>query len=326
MHKTLDNMSAPSEISYLLTFLLLLGGTFGCDDPSTPAESVQEMGGEMISGEVTGGEVIGGETLSGERAGGEVSGGEALSGEVFSGEMVASSGEQPSGEVGGEEQPMSVFPPPPAGYPLFSFPIHADDRDLMRPDPVFGFDHDPSEGVRIRCTDYAGRGFPHCYDEHKGSDFMLSGGFDAMDAGSARVVAALSGEVVSAEDGNYDRCHADLLSADVTCDGHPMRANFVKIRHDNGWISMYYHLKRGSVQVRRGQLVECGEVLGLVGSSGYSSAPHLHFEVEGLRGERWDPFAGPESQDFSLWISQPELSEPTDSSSFPINSCSSPSR
>ena len=74
--------------------------------------------------------------------------------------------------------------------------------------PVIGFDHDPDqyEGVmQAICTSYDGQSFPHCYDGHDGSDFMLSGGFDAMDAGSATIIAALDGEVVSTEDGHYDR-------------------------------------------------------------------------------------------------------------------------
>ncbi|MDP7112514.1 MAG: hypothetical protein QGH45_11145, partial [Myxococcota bacterium] len=50
--------------------------------------------------------------------------------------------------------------------------------------PVVGFDHDPEDhdgAYQVLCTDYDGRAFPHCYDGHDGSDFMLDGGFDAMD-------------------------------------------------------------------------------------------------------------------------------------------------
>jgi hypothetical protein len=98
--------------------------------------------------------------------------------------------------------------------------------ELIDP-PVIGVDHDPEvyEGIyRAYCTDYMGRGFPHCYDEHDGSDLMLEGGFEAMDAGSATILAAYPGTVVDREDGNYDRCHADFGSQDVDCDGHPMLA------------------------------------------------------------------------------------------------------
>jgi hypothetical protein len=322
-------------------------GSLGCDDDVTPTGQEESAGDEAQAGQemIDAGVSLGGVNTSGEAGSDQmilsgVMAGEMMSSGAQAGDQMIEAGSIMAGETTGGEttggdltDPMDMnhsFPPAPDDYPRFSFPIHQEDRELIRADPVFGFDHDPREGNRIQCTDYAGRGFPHCYDGHEGSDFMLEGGFDAMDAGSARVVAALSGEVVSAEDGNYDRCHADLFSADVSCDGYPMRSNFVRIRHDNGWVSIYYHLKSGSVRVRRGQRVDCGEELGLVGSSGYSSSPHLHFEVIDRRSGRWDPFAGPESQTFSLWVYQPELSSEgtgvMSSTSLPSNSCSSPSR
>src|SRR5688572_16798215 len=93
----------------------------------------------------------------------------------------------------------------------FGFPV-ADPGAIS---DLIGVDHDPVDhegGLAgdATCTDYLGRTFPHCYDQHDGSDFILDGGFAAMDAGSAVVVAAWGGVVVDAEDGHYDRCHADL--------------------------------------------------------------------------------------------------------------------
>ena len=151
---------------------------------------------------------------------------------------------------------------------------------------------------------YAGQGFPMCYDGHDGSDFMLLGGFDTMDRGSARIVAAAAGVVVRAVDGNYDRCHSSVATMDVDCDGHEMRANQVVLEHWHGWRTIYAHFKEGSVRVAEGDVVQCGQFLGLVGSSGYSSGPHLHFEVQVAEGESIDPFAGPHSQEQSYWVEQ----------------------
>jgi len=53
-----------------------------------------------------------------------------------------------------------------------------------------------------------------------------------------------------------------------------------------------------------GDSVECGQMLGLVGSSGRSATPHLHFTVVDAEGTRVDPFAGPWSQPDSLWTNQ----------------------
>lgn len=189
------------------------------------------------------------------------------------------------------------------------------------PDPAqftqkIGVDHDPVEyegAGDLVCIDYIDRPFPWCYDGHDGSDYMLDGGFTAMDDGSVEIVAAAEGTVIETEDGNYDRCHATVDGID--CDGYPMAANYVIVEHTGGYRSKYWHMRSGSVAVEVGQAVRCGEVLGLVGSSGYSSAPHLHFELEGLDGEAIDPYAGPRSQPETWWVEQ------GDPEGFPSTRC-----
>lgn len=47
----------------------------------------------------------------------------------------------------------------------------------------------------------------------------------------------------------------------------------------DGRFALYAHFKPGSVRVRKGEYVRRGQVLGLVGTSGNSSEPHLHFHV-----------------------------------------------
>ena len=51
----------------------------------------------------------------------------------------------------------------------------------------------------------------------------------------------------------------------------------VKIRHDNGLITVYAHLS--ALKVTKGQRVSRGQTVGLIGNSGNSFGPHLHFEV-----------------------------------------------
>ena len=53
--------------------------------------------------------------------------------------------------------------------------------------------------------------------------------------------------------------------------------NYVKIQHANGLCTAYGHLN--SISVVKGQSVSRGQQVGLIGSTGQSSGPHLHFEV-----------------------------------------------
>jgi murein DD-endopeptidase MepM/ murein hydrolase activator NlpD len=55
--------------------------------------------------------------------------------------------------------------------------------------------------------------------------------------------------------------------------------NSVIARLDDGLYMLYGHLQAGSLKVKDGDRVRRGDPLGLVGNSGNSSAPHLHFRV-----------------------------------------------
>ncbi|TVX99930.1 peptidoglycan DD-metalloendopeptidase family protein [Cohnella terricola] len=53
--------------------------------------------------------------------------------------------------------------------------------------------------------------------------------------------------------------------------------NSVTINHQNGFKTVYGHMK--SVKVKKGQIVEKGDIIGVMGSTGHSTGTHLHFEV-----------------------------------------------
>ena len=55
--------------------------------------------------------------------------------------------------------------------------------------------------------------------------------------------------------------------------------NVVMIDHGNGVVSLYAHQRSGGIKVSNGQQVRKGQRIGTVGSTGYSTGPHLHFEV-----------------------------------------------
>jgi len=62
--------------------------------------------------------------------------------------------------------------------------------------------------------------------------------------------------------------------------------NVVIVRHANNHSTVYAHLSR--IQVRKGQIVTQGQVIGAVGSTGWSTGPHLHFEFR-INGVHTDP-------------------------------------
>ncbi len=87
---------------------------------------------------------------------------------------------------------------------------------------------------------------------HKGIDIGASSG--------AAIVAALDGKVV-------------YTGYNVA------RGNYVMIDHGGGIITLYQHGLNGSIRVSSGQSVKQGQTIMGVGSTGYSTGPHLHFEV-----------------------------------------------
>ena len=57
------------------------------------------------------------------------------------------------------------------------------------------------------------------------------------------------------------------------------RTNFVLVLHDDGTLGEYMHLSPSSVQVQPGERVERLQPIALSGNTGFSSTPHLHFQV-----------------------------------------------
>ena len=137
-------------------------------------------------------------------------------------------------------------------------------------------DRDPNEGTQ---KDFA-CGF-NARDDHKGTDIALLS-FEAMEAG-VEVRAAAAGTVRATRDGMAD----DRLMRGVT--DQNACGNAVVITHNDGWETIYCHLKRGSLTVKSGDTVEAGQSLGQIGLSGQTNHPHLHI---GLRenGVVRDPF------------------------------------
>lgn len=133
----------------------------------------------------------------------------------------------------------------------------ADHKDLVRavpaicPLPIGSFVLTSPFGERISP-------FTNARDFHTGLDLAARVGTAVLATGDARVVFA----------GRFP------LRRNVRWWRY---GNVVVLRHDEGYLTIYAHLE--SVAVRRGQKIKRGETIGKVGNTGWSTSPHLHYEV-----------------------------------------------
>ena len=87
---------------------------------------------------------------------------------------------------------------------------------------------------------------------HKGVDFRASTGTPIPAAGAGRVVAR-----------GYNSGHG----------------NYIKLRHNSSFETLYAHMSRFAKGVVVGTTVKQGQTIGYVGSTGLSTGPHLHYEI-----------------------------------------------
>jgi Peptidase family M23 len=136
----------------------------------------------------------------------------------------------------------------------------------------------------------SGRLDPGCgrlsYDGHDGTDFRVRD-LVAMNEG-VPVVAAAEGIVKATRDGMAD---VSVQETGLEAVARREAGNGVLIDHGGGWETQYSHLRSGSVSVEPGDRVDAGTPLGLVGLSGQTEFPHLHFTVR-KDGVAIDPYTG----------------------------------
>lgn len=132
---------------------------------------------------------------------------------------------------------------------------------------------------------------------HRGIDIYLwPFAWWQMDRDETWVVASAPGTITLRADGQFDR----------SCGFNELPWNAVYVEHDDGSWTAYGHLKSGSVTDKQvGDRVETGERLGVVGSSGSSTTPHLHMETYDALGQLVEPFGGAcNALNDAWWISQ----------------------
>ena len=132
-----------------------------------------------------------------------------------------------------------------------------DGRSIIR-----AFMRTPVEGARISSTfgmrEHPVLGFMKL---HKGVDFAAPVGTPIYAAGDGLVQ------------------HAEFKD---------LNGNWVEILHDNGWQTLYLHLSAFGPGITPGVRVRQGQTIGMVGTTGRSTGPHLHYEMH-INNEAVDP-------------------------------------
>lgn len=119
----------------------------------------------------------------------------------------------------------------------------------------------------------------------------------------AEIIAVADGVIISKDDGHFDK-NCNINSSTPW--------NAVYVGHDDGTIVWYGHMKKNSLTSKRaGDRITAGEYLGVVGSSGNSTGPHLHLETHDAANNIIEPFEGPCNMRPSLWQDQEPYVNPT---------------
>ncbi|USB33653.1 M23 family metallopeptidase [Paenibacillus sp. YPG26] len=93
------------------------------------------------------------------------------------------------------------------------------------------------------------------------------------------VLAPADGVVIAVTDGIPDNEPVGTMNEKQPA------GNVVTIQHNSGEYSTLAHFKNGSIQVKKGDRVTAGQLLGKCGNSGNSSEPHIHFQVSAQSGK-----------------------------------------
>ena len=109
---------------------------------------------------------------------------------------------------------------------------------------------------------------------------------DAQNRYAVDFAAEIGTPVLAARDGTVMQVESDFEKAGLNLEKYGGRANFIRILHDDGTMTLYAHLKADGVLARTGQRVRAGQQIGLSGNTGFTTGPHLHFAVQVNRGMR----------------------------------------
>jgi len=158
-------------------------------------------------------------------------------------------------------------------------------RDLYIP---YFVDVNPASGSKLdfNCTQFT-------FDGHDGTDPYIRS-FREQDIG-VPIFAPRAAVVGTVHDGEPDH----NIASDNT-----KKPNYVILHLSDGTQMIFNHLRKDSITVKEGDRISAGTQIGLVGSSGSSTAPHVHIGWQ-TNNTAIEPWAGPCRPGPSLFVRQP---------------------
>ncbi|WP_299402065.1 M23 family metallopeptidase [Acaryochloris sp. IP29b_bin.148] len=158
--------------------------------------------------------------------------------------------------------------PPTVQRPAFSEPFKRATTVAVNPHPTV------ASPLRGFCHPLKGKGYLSQGIRGRTHQNRMEYAYDLASPIGTPVYAMRSGRVIRLQD-KYPDTGGSKASAS--------KFNYVWIEHDNGYRSVYAHLQQGfrsQVQLKSGDWVKAGQLIGYSGNSGWSSGPHLHVEVQ----------------------------------------------
>lgn len=137
-------------------------------------------------------------------------------------------------------------------------------------------------------SQYGYRTYPHS-GMHNGVDLVPT----TSDGTATEVGSRFNGTIIGVKANVSDSDTAQKVGSSWQYNGNNSTGNMVTIQTDDGMVIKNMHLKAGSIpsNIKEGTRISVGDKIGEMGSTGWSTGPHLHYQIEDGNGNTVDPTA-----------------------------------